>query len=264
MRLKPQIARVGFFAVLAVTPSGQPSALNPPSVAMFLRELQRAVARDDRAAVSALVQYPLTVSAGGVRIPISDPASLRQNYEAVFSPPLKSLIAQATVPPRRSSTPSASVVITADFATIGEEAVRIARIGDGLKITKITVPLAAPTVESGAGVSRRGSREPEKLLVDVGRIQRAGALGGGERDVYLLSAQKNRLLEVRITGVSGRDIVARISSVKTRAPIDARTGEGMRTWIGRIPDAGDYRIEVVRPAPGGAPRLDYLMVVSVR
>jgi len=82
--------------------------------------------------------------------------------------------------------------------------------------------------------------------------------------VYLLTVLKNRLLEVRITGVSGRDIVARISSVKSRAPLDARAQDGVRTWIGRIPEDGDYRLEVVRLAAGGAPRLDYLMTVSLR
>jgi hypothetical protein len=82
--------------------------------------------------------------------------------------------------------------------------------------------------------------------------------------VYLVSAAKNRLLEVRINGVTGRETVARIFNAKTRAPIDARAGEGVRTWIGRLPEDGSYRIEVVRLAPGAAPRLDYLMIVTLR
>ena len=69
---------------------------------------------------------------------------------------------------------------------------------------------------------------------------------------------------MRINGVSGRDIVARIADVKSRAPIDSRAREGVRTWIGRIPDDGDYRIEVVRLAGGDAGRLAYVMVVGLR
>jgi hypothetical protein len=58
----------------AVTMAVQTRVLDERLAAMFVRELQRAVARDDRAAVSALIQYPLTVFAGGLRIPIPDTA----------------------------------------------------------------------------------------------------------------------------------------------------------------------------------------------
>ena len=90
------------------------------------------------------------------------------------------------------------------------------------------------------------------------------SLARGERDAYLLSATKNQLLEVRINGVSGRDVVARITGIKSSAPIDARARDGVRTWIGRIPEDGDYRIDVVRLANDGASELSYLMVVSLR
>ena len=125
------------------------------------------------------------------------------------------------------------------------------------------MPAAAPPPESGVAVARP-TRAPERLVLDVGEIRRAGALAGGERDVYLLPAKKNRLLEVRINGVNGRDIVARIVRVTGAAPVDQRARDGVRTWIGRLPDDGDYRIEVLRLAPGGASRLSYVMVVSMR
>jgi hypothetical protein len=264
IRLKPHVACVGCLAVFVITAGGQRPAIDARSVAAFVGELQQAVGRDDRAAVSALVRYPLTVFAGGVRIPITDPGSLRQNYDVVFSPALKSVIAQAAVSARGSAASSASVIIAPDSTTIGADAIRIERVGEGLKITRITVPLTAPAAEGEPRAGRRGSRPPDKLSLEIGRIQRAGALAAGERDVYVLTVQKNRLLDVRITGVNGRDIVVRISNVKSRAPIDARAQEGVRTWIGRVPEDGDYRIEVVRLASGGAPRLEYLIAVSVR
>jgi hypothetical protein len=265
MRFTSPNPHAGLVAVLAVTVAAvQRPLLDDRSVATFLRELQRDLARDDRAAVSALVQYPLTVFAGGVRIPISDAAALRQNFDLVFSPALKDLISHASMPRRGAARSAGSVVVTDDFATIGVDAVRIEPAGEALKITRITVPLAAPSAGNGAGVTRRGGAGPQRLRLDFGRIQRAGVLAGGEREAYLLSARKNRLLEVRINGVSGRDIVARIINVTSGAAIDARSHEGVRTWIGRIPEDGDYRIEVVRLAPGGAPRLDYVMVVAIR
>ena len=255
---------VGFVAALAVTVAAQTTAVDDRSAAIFLRELQRGVARDDRQAVSALIQYPLIVSTGGVRIPIADAAALLQNYDVVFPPALKTLIAQAAIPARARPAPVASVVVTPGLITIGPDAMRIEPVGGGLKITRMTVPLAAPSAGSDPDVSRGGGREPQRLVLDVGQITRAGALSPGARDVYLLSARKNRLLEVRINGVSGRDIVARIVSTKNRAPIDSRAHDGVRTWIGRLPEDGDYRIDVVRLAPGGAPRLPYVIVFSMR
>ena len=99
VRLKLQSQQVGF-AAIAVTVAAQQPVVDDCSAAMLLRELQRSVARDDRAAVSALIQYPLTVFAGGVRIPMLDAASLVQSYDVVFSPALKTLISQAAMPAR--------------------------------------------------------------------------------------------------------------------------------------------------------------------
>jgi hypothetical protein len=262
MRLEPRSRHVGFVAAIAVAMFVQKPALDDRSVSLFLRELQRGVSRDDRPAVSALIQYPLTVFAGGVRIPISDAEALLQSYDVVFPPALKTLIAQAAIPARGRS--ASAVTFTPDFATIGADAVRIELAGGGLKITRITVPLVVSAAGSAENVGRGPGLAPQRLILGVGRIQRAGALARGERDAYLLSATKNQLLEVRVNGVSGRDVVARITSIKSRAPIDSRAHDGVRTWIGRIPEDGDYRIDVVRLATGGAPRLAYLMVVSMR
>jgi hypothetical protein len=101
------------------------------------------------------------------------------------------------------------------------------------------------------------------LFLDVGRIQRAGVLARGERDTFVLSARKNQLLELRITGVSGRDIVVRLTNARTGAAIDARARDGVRTWIGRLPEDGDYRIDIVRLA-AGATHLPYVFVISMR
>jgi hypothetical protein len=67
----------------------------------------------------------------------------------------------------------ASVVVTADLVTVGIDAVRIEPVGSGLRITRITVPLAASSPESGAVAKRGGSHEPQRLTIGVGRSQRA-------------------------------------------------------------------------------------------
>jgi hypothetical protein len=159
----------GFLAALTLPAALLQAPVDDRSVAAFLRELESRVARDDRRAVAMLVQFPLTVFAAGVRIPIRDAAALHQNYDVVFSPALKSLIAQAAAPGRGTSRAGASVVVAPDFASIGVDAVRIERVGDGLKITRITVPLAAPSGGGEGRSPRGGERQPERLLVDFGR-----------------------------------------------------------------------------------------------
>src|SRR5919109_4437028 len=101
-------------AAMAIALAGQPATLDERSVAKFLTELQRAVARDDRTAVAALVRYPVTVFAGSIRIPIADAAAMVQSYDVVFTPALKSLIAEASTSNRGGSASAASVAIAAN------------------------------------------------------------------------------------------------------------------------------------------------------
>lgn len=76
----------------------------------------------------------------------------------------------------------------------------------------------------------------------------AAVLAPGARASYVVFVRKNRLLDVRVEGVRGRDVVARIVRAADGVAIDARTKEGVRTWSGRLPEDGDYRIDVVRLA----------------
>ena len=69
MRPKSRNQHVGFFAAIAVTMAVQTRVLDERLAAMFVRELQRAVARDDRAAVSALIHVVRLASGGDPRLP---------------------------------------------------------------------------------------------------------------------------------------------------------------------------------------------------
>jgi hypothetical protein len=207
------------------------------------------------------VRYPLTVFAGDVRIPIANAAAFIDSYDIFFTPALKAVIADAAAPAR----PPDALAVSAAFATIGADAVRIERVNDRLTITRITVPLgaSAPPIAGDSGGRRAAAydRSPQRLFLDVGQVQRAGGLAPGQRDRYLLSATKNQLLEVRITGVAGQAVVARITNARTGKPIDERARSGVRTWAGRVPEEGDYRIDVVRVETGREPRMSYLMTV---
>jgi hypothetical protein len=48
-----------------------------------LGDLRSAIGRDDRAAVAAMIEYPINVLAGGMRIPMPTAAELIRNYDVV-------------------------------------------------------------------------------------------------------------------------------------------------------------------------------------
>ena len=235
------------------------------SAAAFVRTLQQAVARDDRTAVAAMIRYPLTVFAGGVRIPVSDASDMVHSYNAVFSPALRLVIANATMR-GRGAAPTSPIDIDAARVTSAGDAVQIEPVGGRLLITAIHAPLAAGSTHAppATGSGRTTGGQPRRIAVAFGRIEHMGSLAAGQRDAYLLSGRKNQVLDVRVTGVRGRDVIFELTNARTHKAIDAKADGGVRTWVGRIPEDGDYRIDVVRLAARGPAQLLYTLVVSLR
>ncbi len=246
----------------ALATAARQAVIDEGALRPFLGELQRSVASGDRAAVSRLMHYPLTVWAAGVRIPIPDSAALLQYYDAVFSPALKDLIALAELPREGRPAPAVAVTMSASGAFIQGDAIVIERVGEQLKVTRLSAPLA-PVGRGHASAPSKSPREPRRIVMGLRTVQLSGVLAEGERDSYVIWADKNRLLEVRITGVRLREVVARIVRLETQAPLDARAAEGTRTWVGRIADSGEYRIDVIRLLRGREP-MSYGLVMRLR
>src|SRR5688572_25783285 len=99
---------------IAVAAAVQPPAIESGRALLFVAELRQAIAREDRAAVAALVEYPLTVFAGSMRIPIRDAAAMVESYPVVFADALKAAIAS-----------NASILVAPGFVTVGIDAIRI-------------------------------------------------------------------------------------------------------------------------------------------
>jgi hypothetical protein len=82
--------------VLADNPYANAGISDPAHVTQFVARLKQAVAADDRAAVAAMVNYPLTVNAAGGRsMTYRNAAALSANYARVFTPEVKAAIAAA-------------------------------------------------------------------------------------------------------------------------------------------------------------------------
>jgi hypothetical protein len=258
---------VAFSVSAPLGEAARQAAVDEPSVRKLLGELQRDVAAGDREAVARLMHYPLTVWAAGVRIPIPDPAALFQYYDAVFSPALKDVIARAELPRGTGPAPAVAVTISESAAVVGGNTITIERVGGRLEVTRISVPLGQPTRGQAGAPSKPSrtpsSRQPTRIAMGLRTVQLSGYLAEGAHDSYVIWADKDQVLEVRITGVRQRDVVARVVRVETGAPVDASAREGTRTWIGRIPESGEYRIDAVRLAPGREP-LPYGLMMRLR
>jgi hypothetical protein len=250
----------GLSATLAA--GARQAVIDDAPVRRFVAELQRSVAHDDRAAVARLMHYPLTVRAAGVRIPIPDQAAFFKYYDAIFSPSFKNVIARAELVGTGQPEPAVAVTVSESGAFVHGDAVVIERVGDSLKVTRLSAPLA-PVEPAPARAGATQPREPRRIAMGLRTVRLDGFLAEGERDSYLIWANKNQLLEVRIMGVRERDIVARIVRLETRAPLDASAREGARTWVGRIPESGEYRIDVVRLAQGRGP-MSYVVSMRLR
>jgi hypothetical protein len=58
---------------------------NPAQLATFIASLQKAIKSEDKAAVAAMVEYPLRVETGGTSRTIEDKVEFVNNYEAVMT-----------------------------------------------------------------------------------------------------------------------------------------------------------------------------------
>jgi hypothetical protein len=215
------------------------------SAEALLAELQRAVARDDRQAVAALIRYPITIAVAGMRIPIRDSAALVQTYEAVFTPEIKAAIG--------------------DGSAIRTKLIQVTSVGGVVKISSIA-SLPPSGADRNGATARAVPRTPRRLTFGAPQqlAQATGALPAGGSEAFVAYVEKGKLLEARIDRVRDQEVVLRVVDARTGSPIDDKAAAGARTWIGRVPESGDYRIDVSRGAQAPSQSLQYLLVVRKR
>lgn len=251
------------------------------SVEAFVAEFQRACARDDREAIAAMIRYPITVRVGGMRVPVTDAATFVSSYNLIVTPEMRAKLACLQGGARGRAPALPRVDVEGGLASVAEHTLRLERTPAGWQIVAMNVPApdapadgAAQTAPSQGpatraqrgGITAAPGAGARRIVLRVygGRRQTrlSGALDVGASDAYLLRAAQGELIEVAIEGVKGREVVAHVRG-PDGAPVDARAGEGVRTWRGRAPAAGDYRIEIARTTREG-PVAAYIAVVSLR
>jgi hypothetical protein len=226
-------------------------ASTPPaatSLPQFVAALQQAVAKNDRAAVAAMVRYPLTVMAGSLQIPVTDAKTFVGIYDTVMSPAVRQVIARGRVP---SGHPAGEGITFENAVTIGAT-------GGGFRITGLSQPAVPRSTGPGEPIERQ-------LTFRVGQpTQVSGTLAPGGRDRFVFYAVRGALVDARLSGVPGRSVLLRIVEAGSGKPVDARADAGTRVWTGRVSADGSYRIEVVRQPDTGKEPLIYTLAVGVK
>ena len=243
--------------LLAIAATAPQASAVAGRVDSFLIDFQDAVGRRDKKAVAAMVDYPAAVVVTGMEVPVQGAAAFIKLYDAVFTPELEEILALSAVPTRGKPRPKYPITVTPDGFSMGNGAIRARRSGSSYRITRILVPRSS---------SNRGLQHPPIRVVFYQGHPAAQFSGllmqRDEVQPYVVRTAKGRVLEATIDRFRGHDVSVRVVD-SLGAPLVARSREGARTWVGVVPEDGEYRVEVMRAAPTGS-TLSYTLAIKLR
>lgn len=207
----------------------------------FATELQRALRTGDRQAVASLVRYPARVSVQQRPYPIyvRDRDALEQMYDLVFTPHLRCAIVESREPVAGEPRPTHTLLLAKGVVSLASGRVIAERTHGKYQITRLTsfgdtsTRLGKPrlvTFSSGQRKVERGGRVPE--------------LGA---DGYIVVANAGDRLRAAISGFPAGSLWLRVSRRGSDTFLDGG-GKGDSVWDSRLPEAGEYLVEVVRRA----------------
>ena len=155
--------------------------------------------------------------------------------------------------------PKYAIRVDAGGGSFGDGRVRIDRGSDGLKITRLILP-------SGYGSGLAG--KPRQVLFRWGKGTAAyrGRLSADNVDVYLVQARAGDLLNAQLERVRPEHASIRLVQQPGKRVLAAAgpTGsDARRLWAGRVPETGEYRVEVVRLGAYCDPAVNYQLKVSL-
>jgi hypothetical protein len=225
----------------------------------FRQKLLDAFERGDRRAVAGMVRYRLVVDAGGLMIPIVDRATLTKMWDVVFPAEVRCLMEGSGVLRPGQAAPRYQIRVDAGGAWYGDGRIRADRGADGLKITRMTLP-------PGFGSSAAGKPRPVLFKWGKGRSTYRGRLSADNVDVYLVQARAGDLLNAQLARVGVSDASVRVvqhSGNRVLSAAGPAGSEARRLWAGRVPETGEYRVEVVRRGAYCDPAVNYQLTVSL-
>jgi hypothetical protein len=256
------MAAIGLCICLLLRGAGPIEARQPVQTSdaeTFRQKLLEAFARGDRRAVAAMVRYRLVVDAGGLMIPVVDRPTLIQMWDVVFPPEVRCLIEGSGVARPGQPPPKYPIRVDPGGVWYGDGRIRADRGADGLKISRMTLP-------PGFGSSAAGKPRPVLFKWGKGLASSRGRLSADNIDVYLVQARAGDLLNAQLDRVGVNDATLRVVQQAGNRVLSAAGpagSEARRLWAGRVPESGEYRVEVVRRGAYCDPAVNYQLKVSL-
>jgi len=203
--------------------------------------IQRAFRTGDRQAVASLVRYPTRVSVRQRPYPIyiRDRDALERMYDLVFTPQLRCAIVDSREPVAGTSQPRHTLLLASGVVSLAGGRVIAERTQGTYQITRLT---SFGDTSTHLGTPRAVTFPSGKRTVEFGgRVAEFGA------DDYVVVALAGDRLRAVISSFPAGSLWLRVSRRGSNTSLDGGTKDAV--WEGRLTEAGEYVVEVVRRAP---------------
>jgi hypothetical protein len=229
-------------AIVAAQSRPRPAQSSLRNERAFATELQRAFRTGDRRAVMRLVRYPARVSVLQKPHPIyiKDRDALEQMYDMVFTPNLRCAVVDSREPVLGEPRPRHALLLARGVVSLaGGRVIAEGTLGK-YQITRLT--------SFGDTSTRLGTPRPVTFPAGQRTAERGGRVAELGADGYLVTASAGERLRATISGFPAGSLWLRVSRRGSDTPLDGG-GKDDRVWEARLPEAGEYLVEVVRRAP---------------
>jgi hypothetical protein len=226
---------------LAAQAPRRPAQSSMRSERAFATELQRAFRTGDRQAVASLVRFPARVSVRQRPFPIyvKDRQALDEMFDMVFTPDMRCAIVDSREPVAGEPRPRNTLLLASGVVSLASGRV-IAERGQGqYHITRLT---------SFGDTSTRFKPRPVAFSSTQRTVELGGRVAELGADGYVVTARAGERLRASISSFPAGTLWLRVSKRPgTGAFLDGSKGDSV--WEGRLAEAGEYLVEVVRRAP---------------
>ena len=207
----------------------------------FATELQRALRTGDRQAVTSLVRYPTRVSVLQRPYPIyvKDRDALDQMFDMVFTPHMRCAVVASREPVAGQPQPQHTLLLASGVVSLASGRVIAERTQGKYQITRLT---------SFGDTSTRFKPRPVTFASGQRTIELGGRVAEAGADAYLVVASAGDRLRAAISGFPAGSLRLRVSRRGSDRFLDDG-GKRDNVWEARLPEAGEYLVEVLRRAP---------------
>jgi hypothetical protein len=239
-------------------PSPRPATQSPAfgDERRFAAQLQHAFRVNDRAAVAGLLRYPARVLVARRPYPIydNDRDALPELYDLVFTPQLRCAVRESREPVDGAPRPEYPLLLARGVVSMAGGRIVAVRVDGKYRITHLA---------SFGDTSTRGTprlvtfRTGQRVMEFGGRVPEVGT------DGYIVTMRAGDRLEASMRNFAAGSLSLRVSRRGSTTFLGGLGQQGA-TWSGRVNDAGEYLVEVVRRVQScDPPVVNHLLTLSL-